>query len=273
MTPSLPLLPPPQPTAPIDNCCEACCPDTVTMDVILPSIKRKRSISDDPSNLINRKKAQCKWSSCLASFDTFDDLTPHFYNTHLNHPIEETCSWESCSERLLDTSTQALINHLTSQHLQNALLHACRWINCTERFEGFDTLTLHLSQVHVGSGKSEYQCQWVACERQGKVFTQRQKIMRHIQTHTGAKPYQCQTCLKRFSESNMVVQHMRIHTGEKPFKCDQCSKDFSVSAALTIHKRVHTGEKPFACKFQACHKRFAESSNLTKHAKDHLNVQ
>ncbi|KAI8355588.1 krueppel protein [Choanephora cucurbitarum] len=298
ITNSLPLLPPPQPaTLPIavtavDDCCEECCPNTpngannqldkgsnynqldskISQEepIILPSIKRKRSTyTEDDNAPFSKRPTQCKWSSCVASFDTLDDLTPHLYNNHLNQRLDEEdyCSWESCSERLLDNSIQTLLDHLSSQHLKEALLHACRWIDCNERFDGFDTLTLHLSQVHVGSGKSEYQCQWIACERRGKAFTQRQKIMRHIQTHTGAKPYQCQTCQKRFSESNMVAQHMRIHTGEKPFKCDQCSKDFSVSAALTIHKRVHTGEKPFACKFQACDKRFAESSNLTKHVK------
>ncbi|KAI8342246.1 hypothetical protein BD560DRAFT_412088 [Blakeslea trispora] len=307
ITNSLPLLPPPQPaTLPIavtavDDCCEECCPDATSKTgnqsdkassynkqadfylktsqeepLVLPSIKRKRvslSVEDDTyTEPCQKRQAQCKWSSCVARFDTLDDLTPHLYNNHLNQRLEEEedyCFWESCSERLLDSSIQTLLDHLTSQHLKEALLHACRWIDCNERFDGFDTLTLHLSQVHVGSGKSEYQCRWIACERRGKAFTQRQKIMRHIQTHTGAKPYQCQMCQKRFSESNMVVQHMRIHTGEKPFKCDQCSKDFSVSAALTIHKRVHTGEKPFACKYQACDKRFAESSNLTKHMRVH----
>jgi hypothetical protein len=289
-----PLLPPPQlssqpiAVAAVDDCCNECCPviaaegkstslENSNQSVILPSIKRKRSVSLSSSNNgesapttaaaigeepPTKKTAQCKWSSCFASFDTVEDLTPHLYNNHINHQLPaDHCSWESCSEQLLDT--QALLDHLNSRHLR--LLHACRWIDCNERFGAFDTLTVHLSEVHIGSGKSEYRCQWVACERNGKTFTQRQKIMRHMQTHTGAKPFQCQTCHKRFSESTMVVQHMRTHTGEKPFKCDQCQKDFSVSAALTIHKRVHTGEKPFACRYQTCTKRFSESSNLTKH--------
>lgn len=286
---SQPLLPPPQlPVQPItvaavDDCCNECCPaiaadskpfENNNQSLILPSIKRKRSLSNSNDNndenspnaakegYATKKTTQCKWSSCIASFDTMEDLTPHLFNSHINHTLPpDHCNWESCSEPLLDT--QALLEHLNSRHLQ--LLHACRWINCNERFGAFDTLTVHLSEVHVGSGKSEYRCQWVACERNGKTFTQRQKIMRHMQTHTGAKPFQCQMCHKRFSESNMVVQHMRTHTGEKPFKCDQCQKGFSVSAALTIHKRVHTGEKPFACRFQSCTKRFSESSNLTKH--------
>jgi uncharacterized Zn-finger protein len=105
----------------------------------------------------------------------------------------------------------------------------------------------------------------------------------------GDKPYQCTICKKRFSEANIMTQHMRTHTGERPFKCTQpdCGREFSISGALTIHLRVHTGickviyfsskryfliffifyigEKPFKCKFDGCVKRFAESSNLTKH--------
>lgn len=208
---------------------------------------RKRSSTEDNENAASKKQrneeqevenapnteeeareeaeetTQCKWSSCSANFQTIEDLTPHLFKTHLNNsrkktPQSNTCFWESCSAGNNTTtlaSTQDLLNHLTREHLKSTLLHACRWLNCTERFEAFDSLTIHLSKVHVGSGKSEYICQWVSCERNGKIFTQRQKIMRHIQTHTGAKPYQCLTCQKRFSEANIMTQHIRTHTGTK----------------------------------------------------------
>lgn len=281
--------------AAVDDCCNQCCPviaaestnpttveesnspvitnkrrmeqDTINLQSEQPTTKRaKNQDNNEKENENEEGETKCKWSSCVASFNTVEDLTPHLFKNHLNNSRKQqqsnTCFWESCSDLIVEGD---LVHHLTSQHLKNTLLHACRWINCSERFEGFETLTIHLSQVHVGCGKSEYICHWVACERQGKVFTQRQKIMRHIQTHTGAKPYQCSTCQKRFSESNIMTQHMRTHTGEKPFKCDLCEREFSVSASLTIHKRVHSGEKPFSCRYQDCNKRFAESSNLTKH--------
>ncbi|KAF9403917.1 zinc-finger protein [Mortierella sp. AD011] len=155
--------------------------------------------------------------------------------------------------------------------LQQEQYHPCLWRDCKLYFTQFETLTSHLSEEHIGMGKSEYICEWTNCDRQGRGFSQRQKAMRHIQTHTGDKPFQCQVCQKRFSEANIMAQHMRTHTGEKPFKCTEpgCSRQFSISGALTIHRRVHTGEKPFKCKFEGCDKWFAESSNLTKHLRVH----
>ncbi|KAF9377844.1 zinc-finger protein [Podila verticillata] len=199
---------------------------------------------------------RCLWSGCSAEFMSEDDLLPHVSQLHvpnpdINHPL---CLWESCETEQLDTSK--LLQHLLAEH---------------HIMQNFDNMNIHLSEDHIGTGKSEYVCEWEGCERNGRGFGQRQKAMRHIQTHTGDKPYQCQRCRKRFSEANIMAQHMRTHTGEKPFKCPEpgCGREFSISGALTIHLRVHTGEKPFKCKFEGCDKWFSESSNLTKHLRVH----
>lgn len=275
-----PLLPSqPIAVAAVDDCCNKCCPEIATEtnkqpaalepSPLTPAAAAAVSANTKEAENVLEEETRCKWSSCVAKFNTMEDLTPHLYKTHLNNRKTQSnaCFWESCTEgSLLNGGTsQDLLNHLTTQHLKRALMHACRWLNCTERFEAFDKLTVHLSKVHVGAGKSEYRCLWTPCPRNGKVFSQRQKVMRHIQTHTGAKPFMCQVCERYFSEKNIMTQHMRTHTGEKPFKCEECDRSFSVSASLTIHRRVHSGEKPFACKYLACNKRFSESSNLTKH--------
>ncbi|KAF9430096.1 zinc-finger protein [Entomortierella beljakovae] len=204
--------------------------------------------------------AQFPRTSILTSTAVQNDPSQSQWSTSSNAGLEFTIKQESYDL----TPSQELL-------LQQEQFHPCLWRDCKLYFSQFETLTNHLSEDHIGMGKSEYVCEWNNCDRQGRGFSQRQKAMRHIQTHTGDKPFQCQVCQKRFSEANIMAQHMRTHTGEKPFKCTEpgCSRQFSISGALTIHRRVHTGEKPFKCKFEGCDKYFAESSNLTKHLRVH----
>jgi uncharacterized Zn-finger protein len=131
----------------------------------------------------------------------------------------------------------------------------------------------HISDVHIGSGKSFYHCAWEGCPRahSGRSFNQRQKIIRHLRTHVGDKPFTCPECNRSFSESTTLQQHLRTHTLEKPFPCTfpGCGKQFAIQSALTIHMRTHTGAKPFRCPVEGCGQSFAESSNLSKHVKTH----
>lgn len=149
--------------------------------------------------------------------------------------------------------------------------HPCDWKDCCLTFPNHEALTNHITEEHIGSGKSEYTCQWKECSRGTRTFQQKQKIIRHLQTHTGHRPFVCDVCQKRFSEANTLAQHKRTHTKEKPYKCEfpGCNKSFAIAGSLTIHKRVHTGEKPFNCTWNGCNRAFAESSNLTKHMRVH----
>ncbi|KAF9193886.1 small nuclear RNA activating complex, polypeptide 3 [Haplosporangium sp. Z 767] len=262
-----------------------CTAEFLSRDDLLPHVQMHMPVPEKDPPL-------CLWESCATEQFDSDKLLQHLRADHhialpptaaaiseveLLRPQPRSAGLITLQDQSLskNTFTQEQEQEHEQGHEQGHRSveeqHWCRWKGCNKSFPNFDSLTSHLSEDHIGMGKSEYVCEWEGCERNGRGFSQRQKAMRHIQTHTGDKPYQCQICRKRFTEANIMAQHMRTHTGEKPFKCPEpgCGREFSVSGALTIHRRVHTGEKPFKCKFEGCDKWFAESSNLTKHLRVH----
>lgn len=60
--------------------------------------------------------------------------------------------------------------------------HKCHWVSCRQTFASCDELTAHLTAVHVGAGKAQYECFWEGCNRHGDHgFSSKQKICRHLQ--------------------------------------------------------------------------------------------
>ncbi|GHJ86605.1 hypothetical protein NliqN6_3007 [Naganishia liquefaciens] len=160
--------------------------------------------------------------------------------------------------------------------------HTCRWYGCTQTFGSVEELTEHLSDVHIGKGKTEYECLWAGCETcgagksadggetpEGRKFTTRQKVMRHMQAHTGYRPFVCPICGTAVSEQATLVAHIRRHSEDRPFHCDAegCGKSFASAASLAVHKRTHEGQKEHVCPY--CDKGFVEASNLNKHIRTH----
>jgi hypothetical protein len=89
---------------------------------------------------------------------------------------------------------------------EKAMTYKCRWHGCDKVFDSNTALTEHISNIHVGRGKSKYECLWEGCvrcdnecdscdegdkmdteegEKRGRKFSTRQKVLRHIQSHTG----------------------------------------------------------------------------------------
>ncbi|KAF9419538.1 hypothetical protein BGZ94_009385 [Podila epigama] len=279
---SLPLSPENMSEAQIDHMIRClwsgCSAEFMSQDDLLPHVSQLHVPKPDMSHPL------CLWESCETEQQDTSELLQHLRAEHHILPnldldiVDISVIIIICfivtsvtASASAPASTPASSLPLKEENPKSEEPHRCHWKGCQRSFPNFDSLTSHLSEDHIGTGKSEYVCEWEGCERNGRGFGQRQKAMRHIQTHTGDKPYQCQRCRKRFSEANIMAQHMRTHTGEKPFKCPEpgCGREFSISGALTIHLRVHTGEKPFKCKFEGCNKWFSESSNLTKHLRVH----
>lgn len=270
-------------------------------DKPLESQSHKRAIEEtkDIMPLLYKKlrKNECHWSSC------YMPLEPLAFQQHITahlSPSELDCKWENCDFQAWNF--ESLLNHVNESHvvmdsLQNQpklenldfkpseLLQPntedvkpsepsenvirCEWTGCDQVFKNTADLTDHITQNHIGSGKSNYVCCWKGCDRKGRIFSQRQKIIRHLHVHTKHKPFKCDICGHCFSVEAMLEQHKRVHSGEKPFVCEFCGKRLTTSSSLSIHIRVHTGEKPLVCKYPGCGKRFSESSNLAKHMRTH----
>jgi hypothetical protein len=67
-------------------------------------------------------------------------------------------------------------------HHQCSGTHKCHWKDCGQMFPTCDELTSHITAVHVGAGKAQYECFWEGCIRNSaRGFSSKQKICRHLQ--------------------------------------------------------------------------------------------
>lgn len=166
--------------------------------------------------------------------------------------------------------------------------HKCHWKGCDQTFPTCDELTSHITAVHVGAGKAQYECFWEGCNRSGdRGFSSKQKICRHLQVSNVHPMLSCNgdtfsqwidslirdigrtsvlfvakisrrqqpysnTCVGiRKKVSCVLPPPISSQLFLEPYKCDYpgCEKSFAITGALTIHKRIHNGHKPFKCKF------------------------
>ena len=63
-----------------------------------------------------------------------------------------------------------------------SVAHPCRWRSCSQTFSSCGELTAHITSVHIGAGKAQYECFWEGCKRnEEEGFSSKQKICRHLQ--------------------------------------------------------------------------------------------
>ena len=132
---------------------------------------------------------------------SIDSVASAFASPPLVPPPRDSHQVESRQESALETPSSRV-----SDVKNEPVVFRCRWHGCDKMFEDNTSLTDHISNVHVGRGKSKYECLWEGCvrcdtecdscdegdrmdiegnEKRGRKFATRQKVLRHIQSHTG----------------------------------------------------------------------------------------
>ena len=89
----------------------------------------------------------------------------------------------------------------------------CGWGNCSLEFANVEQLVKHISDDHIGSGKTCYTCEWRGCSRGQKPFSKRHKIQNHVRIHTGERPFACTVpgCGKKFSRQDGLNTHIKVN--------------------------------------------------------------
>ncbi|KAF7970025.1 hypothetical protein HWV62_25320 [Athelia sp. TMB] len=246
------------------------------------NLQHLRASSDAPSDQLvptALEPLSCHWKDCNVypssqSFpgpstgSTLDSalavLADHLLRDHLGMQVEHAPPSPAVASPHLATPPISPVSTVGAHKCSG--MHACRWQGCAEAFTTCNDLTAHITNTHVGSGKSHYECHWEGCNRHdGQGFSSKQKICRHIQ------PYVCDYpgCGKAFAITGALTIHKRTHNGLKPFKCSFCDRAFSESSNLSKHLRTHTGDRPYVCSEAGCEKAFARPDQLTRHMSVH----
>jgi hypothetical protein len=139
-----------------------------------------------PSQLQGRER-QAQYSQiCGVARNSDSVLKASDDDTGLQQIMQEVNAFTTPSPR---TTTTVISSPATSSSEVTPVEgHVCQWEGCGKMFETCDDLMSHMSNVHVGSGKPQYDCMWEGCRRNGdKGFSSKQKICRHLQVGRQSK--------------------------------------------------------------------------------------
>lgn len=118
--------------------------------------------------------------SILANHLLHDHLGSYHFHGSLDSPRQELESVQTQPALVLDTSECSPTPPPPWDSLSGT--HQCCWQSCGQKFCTFEDLTSHITNIHVGGGKAQYECLWQGCNRNGENgFSSKQKICRHLQ--------------------------------------------------------------------------------------------
>jgi len=130
----------------------------------------------------------------------------------------------------------------------------------------FKIFTKKSYYVHQNLHKQKYKC--TDCD---KHYSTNSVLQEHIQSiHQKNFSFKCEHCVYRSNSKLRMETHRRIHTGEKPFKCQMCEYRCGDRTSLFQHsRRDHT----IQVNCNVCGMTFLRKSELTKHERNHTNVE
>lgn len=209
----------------------------------LPSVENKAGQEEIRQDA--QIEASCQWDDCK-DFEQGDSLARHFIETHLQSLYGDGMPRSIASE--LPTSAVGQVSRPkrkpSDRHqpyakwseprmteIQKSVevfprLMRCHWADCQFTFVDATDLMSHVSEVHVGSGKSTYQCLWGNCQQseQGHEFRSRQKIVRHSKCLSldcvggSDRPLSPIACwLETLQMSSLQQMVFRAHYPKEPF--------------------------------------------------------
>ncbi|CAH8875219.1 unnamed protein product [Trichobilharzia szidati] len=97
-------------------CIATCNPDLGSKSITVTSDNHINGISKIP---VGNTRLRCKWGMCEKEFSEPSELWSHFKSTHyetVRDLRQVKCVWEDCSEVILNTALDSLLNHFNSKH-------------------------------------------------------------------------------------------------------------------------------------------------------------
>lgn len=166
----------------------------------------------------------------------------------------------TCDECLISfQQAEQLRSHQISVH-QVIQSFVCE--DCHQHFGAAATFELHVLTHKV---ERPYACD--LCDR---TFSMLYYLNVHKRNdHSDVQTQQCSECGKHFASKRTLLYHLATHKNEESYPCVLCKKWFQGIKNLVDHqKAIHSDRVMHVC--MKCGKNFNSSSNLNRHALQHI---